>query len=79
MKSISIEKFAAMTAEHNKDLSKSELITALKAARSRKEAGAKCICCGNPIWAAGSAITGSDLCFTCTTGEADDSKDYEIR
>ena len=29
--------------------------------------------CGAPIWAAGSAITGSNLCFTCTTGEADDS------
>ena len=29
-------------------------------------------------WAAGSAITGSNLCFTCTTGEANDSDDYEI-
>ena len=34
--------------------------------------------CGAPIWAAGSAITGTYLCFTCTTGEADDSEDYEI-
>ena len=28
--------------------------------------------------AAGSAITGTNMCFTCTTGEADDSEDYEI-
>lgn len=34
--------------------------------------------CGAPIWAAGSAITGINMCFTCTTGEADDSEDYEI-
>ena len=30
------------------------------------------------IWAAGSGVTGTYLCFTCTTGEADDSEDYEI-
>ena len=23
-------------------------------------------------------VTGTYLCFTCTTGEADDSEDYEI-
>ena len=34
--------------------------------------------CGQPIWAAGSAITGTYMCFTCTTGEADGSGDYEI-
>ena len=34
--------------------------------------------CGAPIWAAGSAITGTKMCFSCTTGEADDSEDYEI-
>jgi len=34
--------------------------------------------CGAPIWAVGSAITGTNMCFTCTTGEADDSEDYEI-
>ena len=34
--------------------------------------------CGAPIWAAGSAITGTNMCFTCTTGEAADSEDYEI-
>lgn len=33
---------------------------------------------GNPIWAAGSAITGTPMCFTYMTGETDDSEDYEI-
>ena len=42
------------------------------------ESGARCMICGAPIWAAGSAITGTNMCFTCTTGEADDSEDYEI-
>ncbi len=28
--------------------------------------------------AAVSTITRSYMCFTCTTGEADDSEDYEI-
>jgi hypothetical protein len=43
-----------------------------------KQNGAKCMICGVPIWADGSAITGSYMCFTCTTLESDDSEDYEI-
>lgn len=31
-----------------------------------------------PIWAIGTAIAGWHSCFTCLTGEADDSVDYEI-
>ena len=27
---------------------------------------------------AGSAVTGTHMCFSCTTLEADDSEDYEI-
>jgi hypothetical protein len=30
-----------------------------------------------PIWAIGSAVVGN-ACFTCITGEADPSSDYEI-
>jgi hypothetical protein len=33
--------------------------------------------CGAPIWAIGSALVGN-ACFTCITGEADPSSDYEI-
>jgi len=51
------------------------------AARLRKtleayKAGARCQC-GEPIWVIGSAEAGH-ACFTCITGEADPSHDYEI-
>ena len=75
---ISIEEFADMTVKNNKSMSRDDLIQNLKAALQNKKNGAKCMQCGNPIWAAGSAITGMKMCFTCTTLEADDSEDYEI-
>lgn len=75
---ISIKKFADLTVKNNSGTNKAELITSLKDTLARKNAGAACVCCGNPIWAAGSAITGSDMCFSCTTGEADSSEDYEV-
>ena len=78
MKLISIEKFADMTVKANKDMNKKELINALRQTLKEKENGAKCLICGSPIWAAGSAVTGTHMCFTCTTLEADDSEDYEI-
>lgn len=78
MQPISIEKFAGMVRQNNKGYRKEELVHALQQALEAKKNGAKCMICGAPIWAAGSAITGTNLCFTCTTGEADDSEDYEI-
>lgn len=75
---ISIKKFADMTLKHNKDLDRQELIAALHASLAAKKNEATCTVCGAPIWAAGSAITGTNMCFACTTGEADDSEDYEI-
>lgn len=75
---ITIEEFADMTVENNKDLNRNELIESLKATLDAKKNGAKCCQCGSPIWAAGSAITGMDMCFTCTTLESDDSEDYEV-
>ena len=78
MTPISIKKFADMTVKHNKDVDRQELIAALQASLAAKKNGASCMVCGAPIWAAGSAITGTNMCFTCTTGEADDSEDYEI-
>ena len=75
---ISIEEFADMTVKNNKDMDRDGLIQDLKNALQSKKNGAKCMQCGSPIWAAGSAITGMNMCFTCTTLEADDSEDYEI-
>ena len=73
MQPISVEAFASMVMKNNKGYRKK-----LNDTLTAKKNGAKCMICGAPIWAAGSAITGSNLCFTCTTGEANDSDDYEI-
>ena len=44
-----------------------------------KDADEPCMICGNtPIWAAGSETCGWNGCFTCITGEADASEDYEV-
>lgn len=75
---ISIEEFADGVVKNNKDANRRELIAALRESLAAKKNGARCMICGAPIWAAGSAITGTNMCFTCTTGEADDSEDYEI-
>lgn len=75
---ISIEEFADSVMEDNPDLDRKELIESLRDTLADKNNGATCMVCGAPIWAAGSALTGSYLCFTCITGEADDSDDYEI-
>lgn len=79
MNPISIESFADGVMKNNPgEYERDSLIAALRAAAEAKKNGACCIICGEPIWAAGSAITGTNLCFACTTGEADDSEDYEI-
>lgn len=75
---ISVENFADMVMKNNKVYKRKELLRTLQETLQDKRNGAKCIICGQPIWAAGSAITGTYMCFTCTTGEADDSEDYEI-
>ncbi|MGL5440762.1 MAG: hypothetical protein ACRDA4_10370 [Filifactoraceae bacterium] len=78
MQPISIKRFAEMTAKNNNDIDQHNLEETLREVLKDKKNGAKCMICGSPIWAAGSAITGSYMCFTCTTGETDDSEDYEV-
>lgn len=78
MTPISIKKFSDMTVKNNKDMDRRELVTALQASLAAKKSGVSCMVCGAPIWAAGSTITSTNMCFTCTTGEADGSEDYEI-
>ena len=72
MQPISVEAFASMVMKNNKGYRKKELVKTLNETLTAKKNGAKCIICGAPIWAAG------NLCITCTTGEANDSDDYEI-
>ncbi|SFG61544.1 hypothetical protein SAMN05660649_02118 [Desulfotomaculum arcticum] len=78
MITITVEKFAKMYVENNPGEKFNDIKSNLKAALSRKKAGAVCANCGEPIWAAGSVIVGSDGCFTCITGESDHSGDYEV-
>ncbi|MEL7658595.1 MAG: hypothetical protein AAGU75_22110 [Bacillota bacterium] len=75
---ISIEKFAKMYVKTNKGQNLMDVISQLRYTVKRKQEGATCNMCGAPIWAIGSAIGGFDGCFTCITGEHDDSEDYEV-
>lgn len=64
---ISIEEFADGVVKNNKDTNRKELIASLREALAAKKNGARCMIYGAPIWAAGSGVTGTYLCFTCTT------------
>ena len=75
---ISVEKFAKLHIEKNREEKFNEVKSNLKKALDRKKAGAVCVNCGEPIWAIGSAIVGFDGCFTCIAGESDHSQDYEV-
>ena len=78
MKPITIEEFVQRSIELNPDVDREQLQAKLRAAVSHKKAGARCMNCGKPIWAIGTAICGWDACFPCVTGTANDLDDYEI-
>lgn len=75
---ITIEEFAKKFVEGNPGEKLDNVKSRLKAALRRKLNGGTCSVFGSPIWAIGSAVGGFEGCFTCITGESDDSKDYEI-
>lgn len=59
---ISVNQFADMVMKNNKGYKRKDLIRSLNAALKAKKNGAGCMVCGAPIWAAGSAITGTSIC-----------------
>ncbi len=75
---ISVDDYIKKLAATNTDLDINSLRESLIDAEKAKKNGAVCTICGNPIWAAGSAVVGWNGCFTCISGEADDSEDYEV-
>ncbi len=75
---ITITEFVKQTVEANPDTDAVTLIASCKETLKAKNCGVTCMICNSSIWAAGSAITGTYMCFTCMTGEIDDSEDYEI-
>ena len=73
---ISIDGFLDQFKKNNKNTDLSSLKKDLLYFKGLNEKEAQCSC-GNAIWIIGSAIVGKG-CFTCITGEADTSNDYEI-
>jgi len=75
---ISIDEFVKKHIETNPDENADDLRASLVETVNNKKNGGKCKQCGQAIWAIGTAISGWNGCFTCITGEADCSEDYEI-
>jgi len=73
---IRMDEFIKLHRKSNPGERPDEFITLLRRSVADARQGARCHC-GAPIWAIGSAVVGN-ACFTCITGEADPSSDYEI-
>jgi hypothetical protein len=73
---IRMEEFIKLHRKINPGERPDEFISLLRRSVADARQGARCHC-GSPIWAIGSAVVGN-ACFTCITGEADPSSDYEI-
>jgi hypothetical protein len=73
---IRMEEFIKLYRKSNPGERPDEFISLLRRSVADARQGARCHC-GAPIWAIGSAVVGN-ACFTCITGEADPSSDYEI-
>lgn len=75
---ISMDEFIAHHQEANPGADAAAIHKVLTETVRAKKNGVKCQQCGGTIWAAGSAVAGKHGCFTCITGEADSSGDFEI-
>jgi broad specificity phosphatase PhoE len=73
---ISIEQYIQLHVRRNPDEKAAELRARLRECVAAVLRGERCQC-GEPIWVIGSAVAGH-ACFTCITGEATPSDDYEI-
>ena len=75
---ISKAKFIRQTLAANPDLTHDALEAQLDDMLAAKTSGERCDICGGTMWVIGSAMVGWTGCFTCITGEADASDDYEL-
>jgi hypothetical protein len=73
---IGVEEYIKLHVQANPDENPNELRARFRDCVSDALAGARCHC-GAPIWVIGSASVGY-ACFSCITGEAFPSEDYEI-
>jgi len=74
---IPLDEFISSYLKNNPKENAGKLRASLTRAVEAKKSGTVCGVCGQPIWAIGS-VSGTYRCFTCITGEADNSDDYEI-
>lgn len=74
---ITIDDYVRLHLKSNRGTDRADLVARLKETLEEYKAGTGCSVCGSPIWVIGSAEVGH-MCFTCITGEADPSEDYEI-
>src|SRR5207244_5177616 len=73
---IGVSEYVKLHVKANPDENPTELLTRLRSCVSDALMGARCHC-GAPVWVVGSVSAGYG-CFTCMTGEAFTSEDYEI-
>ena len=73
---IGVKEYVKLHIKNNPGEDPSDLLRRFRTCIGDSLAGARCQC-GEPIWVIGSVFAGH-ACFTCTTGEADPSEDYEI-
>lgn len=73
---ISIDRYIEKHIRSNPGESRKELRARLLECIEAARRGERCAC-GEPIWVIGSAVAGY-ACFTCITGEASPSDDYEV-
>src|ERR1019366_9511439 len=73
---IKLGDYVRLFPKSNRGRERERVSARLRKALEAYQAGERCDC-GEPIWVVGSAEAGHS-CFTCITGEADPSEDYEI-
>jgi len=73
---IKLHDYVRLFVKNNRGQTADKVTARLQLALKAYQEGARCQC-GEPIWVIGSAEAGRAR-FTCITGEADPSEDYEI-
>lgn len=73
---IELDAYVDLHLRSNPGVDRADLTNRLEATLAAAQDGTRCSC-GNPIWVIGAAEVGYN-CFTCITGEARPTDDYEL-
>ena len=73
---IQLQEYVRLHVRSNPGANAVDVLSRLQSALAAYKAGRRCQC-GARIWVIGSAEAGL-MCYTCITGEATPSEDYEI-